>query len=173
MLKKRNLVPEINRPALTTLIVQRAGEQAPATIDDCRVISLLDQPSSVVNDQLRQSLAGELRPVIRIDEGDQRLTPIDFYNQVNRWMANALSGISTVEVAQLAIVYAPQWAADYRLPADAQRIRIAHRQIRDLFQTMFSQEVARHVQIIYGGFAFENEYADLLCDVNVDGILIK
>lgn len=173
MLKKRNLVPELNRPALATLVVHRAGDQHPITMSDCRIISLLDQPSSVVNDQLKQSLAGELRPVIKIDEGDQRLAPLDFANQISRGLTNSLSGISAAEVAQLTIVYAPQWAADYRLPADAQRIRIAHRQIRDLFQAMFNQEIARHVQIIYGGFAFENEYADLLCDTNVDGVLTK
>lgn len=173
MLKKRNLIPEIDRPTLAPLMVQRSVGQPPITMENCRVISLLDQPSVVVNDQLKQSLAEELHPVIRIDEGDQRLTPLDFTNQVNRWLTNSLSGISAGEVAQLMIVYAPQWAADYRLPADAQRIRIAHRQLRDLIQTMFNQEVARHVQIIYGGFAFENEYVDLLCDENVDGVLIK
>lgn len=173
MLKKRNLIPEFNRANTTTLEVRTDLDQRPVVITDCQTFSLLDQPSTVINQQLKRVLAANDHPVLTIDEGDLRLTPVDFADRVNQRLANVLEGISAAAVTRLTIIYAPRWAAEYRLPADAQRIRIAHRQIRDLFQILYDQDTARHVQIIYGGFAFENEYTMIMNDLNVDGVVAK
>ena len=172
MLKKRNLMPEL-LPTLKDLTVQSTVGGQLGKVVNCRVLSLLAQPSLVVNHQLKRILAEDDQPVLQLDEGDLRLTPVDFANQVSRQFANALAGVSAAAVARLVVIYAPSWAAECRLPADAQRIRIAHRQIRDVIQILYDRDTASHVQIIYGGFVFEDELATVLGDVNVDGVLIK
>lgn len=173
MLKKRNIMPEVKQPVAANLLVQRSLDQQPVTINNCHVLSLLDRPSVWANQQLKAILTSDHQPVLQLDEGDLRLTPVDFANQISRRLANVLEGLSAGDVARLVIVYAPRWAAECRLPADAQRIRIACRQIRDLLQILYDHETAGHVQIIYGGFVFDNEVASVLRDVNVDGILCK
>ena len=155
MLTKRNVVPETMRTTSRELRILRAGMDAPELISNCRVLTLLDHSSR------------------ELDEGDLRLTPVDFAYLLSRRLTNVLAGVSRAAVARLVIVYSPSWAGECRLPADAQRIRIAHRQIRDLLRIIYDQETAGQVQIIYGGFVFEEELADVLCDSNVDGVLIN
>lgn len=173
MLKKRNFVPELTRLDANELTVKYLANEAPTTISNCQVISTLDQPSRDVNQLLQVALRSDRVPVLKLDEGDLRLTPVDFANQVSQHLANALQGVSAADVARLVIVYSPSWAAECRLPADAQRIRISHRQIRDLLQLLYDRDTASQVRIIYGGFVFENEMVDVLRDINVDGVLIN
>lgn len=174
MIKKSSIIPALVRPTTQQLMVQRTVGTAAVKIDNCQVLSMLNQPSRDINRQLKTVLkSADLVPVLKLDEGDLRLTPIDFANQVCQRLANALTGLSAAEVARLIIVYSPSWAAECRLPADAQRIRIAHRQVRDLVRLLYDRPTARHTQIIYGGFVFENELADVLGDVNVDGVLVN
>lgn len=173
MLKKRNLVPELTRVPAETLTVQCLMGSQPVTISNCQIISMVEQPSREVNNQLKTVLKSDRVAVLKLDEGDLRLTPVDFANQVSRRLANALEGVGAADVARLILVYSPSWAAECRLPADAQRIRISHRQIRDLLQILYDRDTASRVRIIYGGFVFEEELADVLCDINVDGVLVK
>ena len=173
MLTKRNVVPETMRTTSRELRIQRAGMDAPELISNCRVLTLLDHSSRELNYQLRTTLQGSQQPVLKLDEGDLRLTPVDFAYLLSQRLANVLAGVSRAAVARLVIVYSPSWAGECRLPADAQRIRIAHRQIRDSLRIIYDQETAGQVQIIYGGFVFEEELADVLCDSNEDGVLIN
>ena len=173
MLTKRNVIPDATRSTATDLRVQRLLAGDPVLISNCRVLTLIDHPSREVNQQLRAALQSSQQPVLKFDEGDLRLTPIDFASLLSRRLTNALTGVSRAAVSRLVIVYSPRWAGECRLPADAQRIRIAHRQIRDLLRIVYDQETADQVQIIYGGFVFEEELADALCDSNVDGVLIN
>lgn len=173
MLKKRNFVPELARLDTDELTVKYLAGEEPTTIANCQVIPMLDQPSRDVNRLLQVALQSDRVPVLKLDEGDLRLTPVDFANEVSRHLANALQGVVKADVSRLVIVYSPSWAAECRLPADAQRIRISHRQIRDLLQILYDRDTASQVRIIYGGFVFENEMVDVLRDINVDGILIN
>lgn len=173
MLTKRNMVPETIPDTATELRIQRSVAEKSVLISNCRILNLFDHSSQEINQQLRAGSQGNHRLVLKLDEGDLRLTPVDFAYQLVRWLTNALAGISQATAAQLVIVYAPSWAGECRLPADAQRIRIAHRQIRDLLRIIYDQKTAGQIQIIYGGFVFEEELADVLRDGNVDGILLN
>ncbi|MGN1279230.1 MAG: triose-phosphate isomerase, partial [Limosilactobacillus sp.] len=57
------------------------------------------------------------------------------------------------------------------LPADAQRIRVAHRQIRDLLAERYGTAVAHRIAIVYGGPLLESARAQVINDINVDGLL--
>ena len=71
----------------------------------------------------------------------------------------------------MTVAYWPQWSQVCWLPADAQRIRVAHRQIRDILASLYDRELARRVTIVYAGPVLDAERATVMNDINVDGVV--
>lgn len=111
------------------------------------------------------------RLLVCLDEGDQRLAPLDFATTIITQLAGALEVVSAADLNQLTIAYWPAWSQICWLPADVQRIRVAHRQIRDILANLYDRELARQVTIVYAGPVLDTERATVMNDVNVDGLL--
>lgn len=94
---------------------------------------------------------------------------LDFVEEILAQLAGMFRNVTAATINQVTIVYRPQWSQECWLPADAQRIRIAHRQIRDLLAERYGSGVAHQVAIVYGGSLLET--AQVINDINVDGLL--
>lgn len=112
------------------------------------------------------------QPVILcLDDGGQRLQPLDFAEEITRQLTSCLAGIPAHAVGQMILIYQPRWAQECWLPADGQRIVIAHRQIRDILADLYNHEIAHQVRLIYGGLVLEAAVPSVIEDINVDGLL--
>lgn len=120
---------------------------------------------------MKQAIVTQRALLICLDEGEQRLAPLDFAETIIDQLAVALQGVPAAELDQLTIAYWPQWSQVCWLPADAQRIRVAHRQIRDLLANLYDRELARRVPIVYAGPVLETARATVMNDINVDGLM--
>jgi triosephosphate isomerase (TIM) len=84
----------------------------------------------------------------------------------------ALSGISEQALASLDIAYEPVWAigtGKTASPDDAQR---AHETLRALLASMYSQDLADSIRIVYGGSVKPDNAAELFGMPDIDGGLI-
>ena len=133
------------------------------TLSDYAWIECRSEGSGLAGRNIYRALTARRRLFICLDEGDQRLRPLDFAEEILAQLAASIN--------QVTIVYRPQWARECWLPADAQRIRIAHLQIRDLLAERYGTTAARQIVILYGGPLLETARQQVINDINVDGLL--
>lgn len=123
------------------------------------------------NDKLRLAAASQRQAVLCLNEGDQRLTPLETAETLLQQLTGALKNFPAADLEQLTIVYRPAWSKECWLPADNRRIRVAHRQIRDILALLYDRPAAERCQLVYGGPVLDE--AAVLNDVNVDGIIVQ
>lgn len=172
MLKEQSIAPDFIVPKLVDLVVQTSVTGRKIRIANCCWIPLLTMPIEQAHEQLHNMMRDLVKPVLVIDEGNLRLGAVDFASLLRRHLMTVLAGINADQLHQMVIVYQPRWAAEYRLPADTQRIRIAHRQIRDVLATVYEPAIATQVAIFYGGFLFKDELSNVMNDDNVNGVVV-
>lgn len=141
------------------------------TIDNYAWVECRSEGSGLAGRNIYRALTDHRPLFICLDEGNQRLQPLDFAEEILTQLAGMFRNVTTAAINQVTIVYRPQWSQECWLPADVQRIRIAHRQIRDLLAERYGSEVARRVAIIYGGSLLETVQPQVINDINVDGLL--
>lgn len=141
------------------------------TLSDYAWIECRSEGSGLAGRNIYRALTARRRLFICLDEGDQRLRPLDFAEEILAQLAGMFRNVTAASINQVTIVYRPQWARKCWLPADAQRIRIAHRQIRDLLAERYGTTAARQIVILYGGPLLETARQQVINDINVDGLL--
>lgn len=141
------------------------------TIDDYVWVECRNEGGRLANRNVQQAVAAQRSLMVCLDEGDQRLAPLDFAETIINQLAGALDGVTAAELDRLTIVYWPQWSRGCWLPADSQRIRVAHRQIRDILATLYDRELARRVTIVCAGPVLDTARAVVMNDINVDGLM--
>lgn len=125
----------------------------------------------LANRNVKRALAAQRPLLVCLDEGEQRLASLDFAATIIAQLAGALHGVNSADLGHVTVVYWPQWSQVCWLPADAQRIRVAHRQIRDILASLYDRELARRVTIVYAGPVLDAERATVMNDINVDGVV--
>lgn len=146
-------------------------DKSTVTINDYVWIECRSEGSGLASRNIYRALTAQRRLFVCLDEGEQRLQPLDFVEEILTQLVGMFRNVTAAAIKQVTIVYRPQWSQECWLPADAQRIRIAHRQIRDLLAERYGSEVARQVAIIYGGPLLEAARDQVINDINVNGLL--
>lgn len=164
---KRVLPTQSSRQLPQTIVT----DHDTVTIDDYAWIECRSEGSGLAGRNIYRALTTHRRLFVCFDEGDQRLLPLDFAEEILTQLAGMFRNVTAAAINQVTIVYRPQWSQECWLPADAQRIRIAHHQIRDLLAERYGSEVTRQVAIVYGGPLLETAQPQVINDINVDGLL--
>ncbi len=87
-------------------------------------------------------------------------------------LEGALSGIDHADFAELVIAYEPVWAIGTGNTATPEQANEAHSLIRKKLASIFSEEVAGKLRIIYGGSVKPHNARQLLGQPDIDGALV-
>lgn len=141
------------------------------TIDNYAWIECRSEGGRLANRNVKRAVDTQRALLVCLDEGDQRLAPLDFAATIIDQLAGALQGVPAADLDRLTIAYWPSWSQVCWLPADARRIRVAHREIRDILASLYDHELARQVTIVYAGPVLETAQPTVMNDINVDGLM--
>ncbi len=83
-----------------------------------------------------------------------------------------LAGISAEQMKSVTVAYEPVWAIGTGKTATAEQAQEVHAMIRGLLTEMYGEEVAQATRIQYGGSAKPGNTAELMANVDVDGLLV-
>ncbi|HJE26469.1 MAG TPA: triose-phosphate isomerase [Limosilactobacillus pontis] len=164
----------------STMPAPQAFRPLPLRIDTVRGITAIadyawiecrSEGGRLANRNVKRALAAQRPLLVCLDEGEQHLAPLDFAATIITQLAGALHGVNSADLGHVTVAYWPQWSQVCWLPADAQRIRVAHRQIRDILASLYDRELARRVMIVYAGPVLDAERATVMNDINVDGVV--
>lgn len=118
-----------------------------------------------------QALEAGLMPILCIGENlqqyEMQLTEQILYRQLHQCLEQVdLSG------KQMCIAYEPTWAIGSGKAASPQLVQAVHRYIYEELHTLFGEQCAQSIRILYGGSVKKDNSAELLQMPNVDGLLV-
>jgi len=130
------------------------------------------ETDDTVNKKVRTALAFAMRPIVCVGERlEQR--EIGITNElISLQVKAALNGVNEDELYRIVIAYEPVWAigtGKTATPEDAQEVNAI---IRGVVRTLYSEQAAKSISILYGGSMNEKNAFDLLAQPDIDGGLI-
>jgi triosephosphate isomerase len=158
------------------------GEISIDMLRDCGVRSVLTghserrhvigETDTIVNRKTRAILDAGLQAVLCIGETlDQRESSKT--DAINEHQTRAgLEGVSKEQLSNVVIAYEPVWAIGTGKTATPEDAQDAHAKIRELITTMYDQDAADAIRIIYGGSMKPCNAPELMTMADIDGGLI-
>ena len=131
-----------------------------------------NESDEVLNAKVKAAYRHGVTPVLCVGEGlEIRQAGNHVQHTLNQLRAD-VEGLTAEEAAQLVVAYEPVWAigtGEVAGPEDAQEMCAA---IRAELATLFGEDVAAKVRLLYGGSVKANNAAAILNERDVDGVLV-
>ncbi len=133
---------------------------------------VIGETDELVNKKVTASIGGGLLPILCVGELLAERKANQTSQVVNRQIKNGLAGLSVEKISAVTIAYEPVWAIGTGLTATPQQAQDVQALIRKLLGEMYGTQLAEDVRILYGGSAKPSNAADLMCQQDVDGLLV-
>ncbi|MFQ5946419.1 MAG: triose-phosphate isomerase [Anaerolineae bacterium] len=170
----QNLYPEGQGP--------HTGEISPAMLVDigCRYVILghserrhgLGEDDDFINRKVRATLEHGVRPLLCVGETLDEREADQAVRVVSRQLRKGLTGLTTSALEELVVAYEPVWAIGTGRTATTEQAREMHRAVRDVLRSLFADQAADQVRILYGGSVTPENVDALMAQPDVDGCLV-
>ncbi len=125
-----------------------------------------------VNRKVKAAIAGGLTPIVCVGETLDERERNETLRVLDRQVRMGLDGLSTNQVAALAVAYEPVWAIGTGRNATAAQAQEAHAHIRGRLRERFGAEAGDACRILYGGSVKPANTRELVSQADVDGALV-
>ena len=137
---------------------------------ECR--DIFGEKDELINKKVKIALDKNLIPVLcvgeHLEEREKGITSDIVSNQTKE----AFKGLSEAEAKKVVIAYEPVWAIGTGKTATPQDADEVHKTIRETLKSLYNENVAEGMIILYGGSVNEKNADDLLNMPNIDGALV-
>ena len=157
------------------------GEISPAMLVDagCTYVILghserrqiMGENDAIINRKVRAALDAELIPILCVGETLQERENNRAREVVKEQLTRDLKNI-TFAPQGLVIAYEPVWAIGTGVNASSDDAQEMIGFIRSYLAKLYDQELADSVRILYGGSVKEENIAEFMSEVDVDGALV-
>ncbi|NOZ62360.1 MAG: triose-phosphate isomerase [Calditrichaeota bacterium] len=113
-----------------------------------------------------------LTPIVCVGETLEQRKSGKMQDVVSTQIKNGLAGLNASQMERILIAYEPVWAIGTGMTATPEQAEEVHAFIRQLIKSIFDENTAENVAILYGGSAKPNNIESLLKQNNIDGGLI-
>ena len=158
------------------------GEVAPQMVKEfCQYVilghserrTLLGETDDMVNRKVKAAIANSLIPIVCVGEKSEENESGLTEEVVERQIKNGLEGVIKDKLDSIIIAYEPVWAIGTGRAAtkdDAQRVIGSI--IRKLLISIYGDESAQRVRILYGGSVNGQNAVEYFCMPDIDGALV-
>jgi len=130
------------------------------------------ETDTTVNRKIRAALSGGLRPVFCIGETESQREAGETLSILDKQIKDGLKGFAFNDLTDLLVAYEPVWAIGTGKTASREQAQEAHQFIRSLLATLFDNQFADTVRILYGGSVKPENVQALMEMTDVDGALV-
>lgn len=124
-----------------------------------------------VGKKVRALLDAHMTPIACVGETLSEREENRIVEVITRQMKPILQQVTPNEVSRLVIAYEPVWAIGTGKTATPLQAQEVHAFIRELLEKDFGSRAAQ-VRLLYGGSAKPDNAAELLCEPDIDGLLV-
>ena len=125
-----------------------------------------------VNRKLMAAFAHQLTPIVCVGETEGERDRGVTFVVVDRQLNGALNDVAATQCPGLVIAYEPVWAIGTGRTATPAQAQEVHHAIRSRLGTLFGDEAAATVRILYGGSVKPNNVDALMAEADIDGALV-
>jgi triosephosphate isomerase len=121
-----------------------------------------------VNRKILAALGAGLRPMVLIGEGAEERREAEA--ALARRLPALLAGTRASQVAQMVVIYEPEWTIGVDQPAPLETVAAGCRFIRRWVAEVYDGATARRVRTVYGGSVTPAHAEGLLSSPEIDGL---
>ena len=125
-----------------------------------------------IRKKVQAVIRNNMKPILCIGETASERTDGETRHVLHDQLVSGLANITSEEVAELAIAYEPVWAIGTGKNANPFDVKVAVTLIRKQITSLYGEEAAGAVRILYGGSVKGSNAADYLAVEGVDGLLV-
>jgi triosephosphate isomerase len=133
---------------------------------------VLGETDELINRKVAAAINGGLLPIFCVGELLEEREAGRTTEVVGRQIKDGLAGLNAEKFSAVTLAYEPVWAIGTGLTATPQQAQEVHALIRGLVAEMYDDEAAEEVCILYGGSVKPSNAAELMCEQDVDGLLV-
>lgn len=130
------------------------------------------ETDETVNRKTKAALAAGLTVLLCVGETLAERESGNTFNLVEAQLRGGLSGIPGNDLKQVVIAYEPVWAIGTGKTASDEQAQEVHAFIRQLVGTLYSQDEADAIRILYGGSVKPENVRGLMAQADIDGALV-
>ena len=130
------------------------------------------ETDETVNKKIKAAFANELKPILCVGETLKQKELGLAEEVVTQQTELALDGLSKVQVENVIIAYEPIWAIGTGKVATKEDANERIMQIRNKIASIYGEEVAQNVTILYGGSVNSQNAKELFTTSDIDGALV-
>ncbi len=130
------------------------------------------ESDQLVNEKLKALLGAGITPIMCCGESLEQRDAGVTLSFVESQIKGGLAGVSAEEMKKVVIAYEPIWAIGTGRTATAAQAQEVCGYIRGVLAGLYGEELAKGVQILYGGSMNGKNAAELLSQPDIDGGLI-
>lgn len=131
-----------------------------------------NETDDLVNKKVRAVIAEGMRPILCVGETKEEREKGLTFCVVESQLRQALYGLSKQEAERVVIAYEPVWAIGTGIVAKPEQAQEAHSFIRKLLSSLYGEEIAQAIPILYGGSIKPDNFFAIMAQPDVDGGLV-
>jgi triosephosphate isomerase len=118
------------------------------------------------------AVAKGLLPIVCVGEKLEERKAGKTMDVIKKQFDAAFTGMGKEEMEKCLIAYEPVWAIGTGETATPQQASEVHTEVRKMIATMFDENTAENITILYGGSVKPQNAAELIASENIDGFLV-
>ena len=133
---------------------------------------IFNEDDALINKKVRHALEIGLVPILCIGELLEERKAGKTEEVLKNQIAGSLKDVTIDNPQRLVIAYEPVWAIGTGVNATPEQAQEAHVFVRKLLTTIFGENIAGNIRILYGGSVKPDNAQSLLSQPDVDGALV-
>lgn len=134
--------------------------------------AIYKEGTELLKSKVDQAINENLKPIFCVGEELKDRKNTDHFKIVEEQLTKSLFHLSAKQMENVIIAYEPVWAIGTGETASPEQAQEMHAHIRKLLANKYSEELAHHISILYGGSVKPNNAKDIFANKDVDGGLI-
>lgn len=130
------------------------------------------EKDDMIAKKVQAALRNNLVPILCVGETLSEREAGNTWKVCEHQLKSALSSIQLKDIENFVIAYEPVWAIGTGKQATPDQAEEVHSMIRNWLSKSFDGATARRVRILYGGSVKAKTSRDILCQPNIDGVLV-
>jgi len=133
-----------------------------------------NENDEIVNKKLKAVLDNKVTPILCIGETQEQRNAGEVQNVLMRQLKDGLQDIpvSKIQKTGLIIAYEPIWAIGTGRPCDVEESQKMRLLIKKILTGIYSQNIANHINILYGGSVCSSNSAGYIREAEYNGLLV-
>ena len=133
---------------------------------------LFNENDDIISKKISAAITAGLKPILCIGETEAEREAEKTFLVLDKQVTDGLKSSGLNALGHLILAYEPVWAIGTGKTASVEQVAEVHRHLRSLICSLYTEEFAEKLRILYGGSVKPSNTKELMAIEDVDGALV-